>query len=276
MCRIYRRGRIVLENTNPNRGLESNYRRPVGCAVTSLTPSVLAENLLDESEFVQTEPSPIYKAATENQFASLHEQIISNIGSHSKLSSDENSGIICGLTLMLGELDEIGVKKDKHTAIKAILDTVCKVPMLSVALGSKQELVPRNDFYFTLDQGEFKDSRNVEISCKVLVSNDQESSPSSSASSTTSSDENSIFEQKKCIKRAVSYQDDEEDSKSDTFNSALFYHTTSLNYAETFKISLPPQDLERATVLLTFAHGSNKRCLFFLTKNKPNQTKPIF
>ena len=135
---------------------------------------------------------------------------------------------------------------DKHAGLRSILDSVCRVQMLSVAIGSKQELIPRNDLYFTLDSGEFKDSRNVEISCQVYLSSEN-------------SDADETTEKKRCIQRAISCAEGG-NSKSDTYSSALFYHTTSLIYSETFKIVLAPQELERAVVILTFAHGSNKRC----------------
>jgi hypothetical protein len=82
VCRIYRKGRIVYEiDQKPNPSSYGQiskkdpnlltFKRPFGVVVLNLSPSVISESLINETQF-QTEVLPIFEPSLEKDFHEIH------------------------------------------------------------------------------------------------------------------------------------------------------------------------------------------------------------
>ncbi|XP_064633276.1 dedicator of cytokinesis protein 3-like isoform X3 [Lineus longissimus] len=239
VAHIYRKGVMLPADASSKKGGVPHYRRPYGCSVLSIKEVLLNQiGHDDDKEFHMK----VYCCSEEN-FSSLHENIIRKKGNYNLASGQTNYGMVVAMRMLHGDLDTV---KRENPLLFTKNIAVCR------RMGFSDVIRPgdvRNDLYLTICSGEFekgrkKSGKNIEVIMFVL---DESGKP---------------------IENAISMGSGEPNVTE--FRSVVFYHSDKPKWLETVKLNVPLEKFPKAHFRMDFRHGStktgNKLCDFAFAK----------
>ncbi|XP_022099388.1 dedicator of cytokinesis protein 3-like isoform X2 [Acanthaster planci] len=224
-CHIIRVGAMVPTNKKH----ASNFRRPYGCGVISLSP-ILSEKIDDQSTTKDT-VMKIFQGSSEAEFFQLHENIIRKHANKTGSTSTTNIGISLAVRMLHGHFDQL--KREMPLLFSKGVPTTRK-------LGFSDVIMPgdvRNDLYLMLDRAEFERgrktaSRNVEVTIHVI---------------------DGYNKKMKCIWLGG------DESDTDEYRSTIYYHTNQPHWLENIRLSIPMEKFKDTHIRLECRHCSTSR-----------------
>ena len=231
VCRIYRKGRLVFD-TAKAKSPQRLYRRPFGCAACSLTESNI-DSMVGKEYEPPNAAMTIYTCGDESKFSRIHELIIAR--DRSLEPAPRAKGIALGLILYTGDLDT--VRRNYPETMSADSTPVSR------KLRFPDRLSPgdmRNDLYVHLLAASFsqdgkKSAKNIEMALRVVIDDG-------------TSIENCISHGKADLTPVTEY------------HSTVYYHLNTPFYAETVRLSIPENLMERnCHLFISFWHVSTSK-----------------
>ncbi|XP_077981762.1 dedicator of cytokinesis protein 3-like isoform X1 [Glandiceps talaboti] len=226
---VVRVGRMLYKE-NEKKKSDQVYRRPYGCGAVSISDILVSSPEQHEDDLKQYFIKVYSCLNSEHDFPTLHENIIKK--QTSKLSlSNQMIGIPISLRMLHGDVSQI--KRENPLLFSRPVHLVRKLGFADVIMPGDA----RNDFYITLQRGEFEkgnktSGKNVEVSMKVFDSDGKQ------------------------MQDCISIGEGAPLAKE--YNSLIFYHSNTPKWNEVVKLVMPPERCQGAHVRFEFRHCSNR------------------
>ncbi|KAI9096537.1 hypothetical protein DFS34DRAFT_623201 [Phlyctochytrium arcticum] len=208
-------------------GMAAHYRRPVGWAVTSLAELRAAHEASVEGVATKDTSMKIFVPMSESSAGTLFESIMNRTGGYE--SAPKGDTLNLSLRSFRGSLATVTARNS------ALLENAIMTPRNVVM----DVVVPgdtRNALYLTLVSGEFSQMRKPSVR-NVLVTVQVRTA------------QGDIVDN--CIFHGAG------ERISGTYETVMYYHTTSPRWNETIRIDLRPELFDKAHVFFTFRHCSS-------------------
>ncbi|XP_028573324.2 dedicator of cytokinesis protein 2 isoform X2 [Podarcis muralis] len=219
ICQIVRVGRMDLKDSN-TRKYTQGIRRPFGVAVMDITDIVKGKAESDEEKqhFIPFHP------VSENEF--LH-----NLLSKVTTLKGDGQGLWVTMKMLVGDTTQI--RKDYPHLVD-------RTTVVARKLGFPEIIMPgdiRNDIYITLLNGDLDKSnktsqRNIEVNMCVC------------------DEDGKVIPNAICLGAG--------DKPTSEYKSVVYYQVKQPRWAETLKVALPIEDMQRIHLRFTFRHRSSQ------------------